>query len=254
VGNIGSGDGTSLDQVLINTDKTNNVTGGTVIDGFDVTTHHEDGTLDGLDGQIVLGSGFVVGTLDTDLHTGTSGTREDTTESIETTLIRGGNHLGDVQHKRTVRVTVTDTNSTLIISRTFVQLSATVGLGSDGRRQVDTDHLQKSITSGQELAHNNLEKSLTFQILFLGSKRDFQLLEKSGGLFLLEVHDGVKDSEDRIKNKHVESTLKRLTIGTSRLGGPLLGLGVEVVLTPKLGHHLVLINTKLLGITVSELT
>jgi hypothetical protein len=72
-------------------------------------------------------------------------------------------------------------------------------------------------------------------------------------LFLLEVHDGVKDTVDRIQDEHVESTFERLAIGISVLGGPLLGLGVEEVVTPELGHHLFLVNTEFLGITVSEL-
>jgi hypothetical protein len=119
---------------------------------------------------------------------------------------------------------------------------------------MDTDHFQKSITTRQELTHDNLQESLTVQILFVRAQVNFQLFQKSGGLFLLEVHDGVKDTVDRIQDEHVESTFKRLAIGISVLGGPLLGLGVEEVVTPELGHHLFLVNTEFLGVTVSELT
>jgi hypothetical protein len=119
---------------------------------------------------------------------------------------------------------------------------------------MDTDHLKESITSGKELAHNNLKKLLTLKILLISSKLDLELLEKSGGLVLLEVHDRVEDLEDRVQNEHVESTLQGLTLGISALGGPLLGLGVEVVLAPKLEHHLLLVNTELLGVTDGELT
>jgi hypothetical protein len=73
-------------------------------------------------------------------------------------------------------------------------------------------------------------------------------------LVLLEVHDRIEKTVDRVQDEHVESTFKRSTSGILILGGPLLGLRVEEVITPKLNHHLLLINTKLLGITVSKLT
>jgi hypothetical protein len=254
VSSVGGGDGTRLDQELINTDKTNNVTSGAVLNGFNVTSHHENSTLDRLDEKIGLGTGLVVGTLDTDLKTRADGTREDTTESVETTLVRGGNHLGDVKHERSGGVAVTDTNSALVIKGTFVQVLDTVSLSSDGRGKVDTDHLKESITSGKELAHNNLEKLLALKILLISSELNLELLKKSGGLVLLEVHNRVEDLEDRVQDEHVESTLQRLAISIVGLGGPLLGLGVEVVLTPELLHHLFLVNTELLGVTDGELT
>jgi len=142
VSSVGGSDGTRLDQELINTNKTNNVTSRAVLNGFDVTTHHKNGTLNRLDEKVGLGAGLVVGSLDTDLETRADSTREDTTESIETSLIRGGNHLGDVKHKRTFRVAVTDTNGALVIKRTFVQVINTVSLGSNGRGKVDTDHFK----------------------------------------------------------------------------------------------------------------
>jgi hypothetical protein len=37
-------DGSSLDQELIDSDQTANVTAWNIFDGFDVTTHHQDGT------------------------------------------------------------------------------------------------------------------------------------------------------------------------------------------------------------------
>lgn len=53
---------------------------------------------------------------------------------------------------------------------------------------------------------------------------------------------------------HVETTLKSLSVNINVLGRPLLGLGVEVVVSPKLGHELLLSNTELLGVLGSELT
>lgn len=42
------GDGSGLDEELVDTDETADVTAGHILDGLHVTPHHEDGTLDGL--------------------------------------------------------------------------------------------------------------------------------------------------------------------------------------------------------------
>ena len=252
VGSLGGSEGTRLEQELIDTDETDNVTGRAVLNGLDVTTHHENGTLNRLDEQVVLLSGDVVGTLDTDLGASTDGTREDTTESVETTLIGSGHHLGDVEDKGTLGVTVTDTDAGLIILRTLVESLSTVLLSGAGRRKVDNNHLQEGVTSGQELAHDDLEEGLTLEITLLLGELDIELLEHGGDGILLVVHDGIEDLEDGVQNEHVESTLEGLAIVVNTLGGPLTGGRVEVVVTPELEHHLVLLDTELLGVTSGE--
>jgi len=253
VGSFQGSEGTRLEEELVNADKTNNVTSGHIVDGVDLATHHEDGTLDSLDEEIVLLSGDVVGALDTDLQTRSNGTGEDTTEGVETTLIGGGHHLGDVEHERTLGVAVSDTDSALIVKGTLVQSLGTVLLGSDGRGQVENHHLQKSVGSGEESAHDSLEELLALLLLVIRSELQLKLLEKGGNLLLLEVHDSGEDLEDGIQDELVEGTLKLLAlIGT--VLGPLLGVGVEEVVTPETLHHLALVDTKLLGVTDSELT
>lgn len=69
VGGVGGGEGTRLEQELIDTNETDNVTSRHVINGLDLATHHEDGTLDSLDEEILLLARGVVGALDTDLET-----------------------------------------------------------------------------------------------------------------------------------------------------------------------------------------
>jgi hypothetical protein len=146
VGSLRGGKGTRLEQELVNTDETDDVTGGDILNGLNETTHHENGTLDSLDGQVLLLTRSVVRTLDTDLKTGLDGTGEDTTESEETTLIGSGHHLGDVKHERTLGVTVTDGNASFIIGRTLVQGLGTVLLSSDGGRKVENHHLHESVS------------------------------------------------------------------------------------------------------------
>ena len=271
VGSLGGGESTRLEQELIDTNKTKNVTGGHIINGLGVTTHHENGALDRLDEEILLAARGVVGALDADLETGTDGTGEDTTEGVETTLVGRGHHLGDVKHESSLGVTVTDGNGSLVVVRTLVESLHAVLLGSNGRRKMENHHLEESIGGRKELLHDNLEELLALEGLLVTGKLDLELLKKSSGLLLLEVHDGSEDAEDGVKDELVERALDALTTNL----GPLLGLGVEEVVSllsvlvrgfgsandasrcnayPETVHHLALVDTKLLGVTRGELT
>lgn len=252
VGGLAGGESTGLEKELVDTDQTDNVTGRHVIDGLDLATHHQDSTLDSLDEEILLLSRGVVGTLDTDLETGSDGTGEDTTESVESTLVGSGHHLGDVKHERTLGVTVTDTDGGLVVDGTLVEGLGTVLLGGGGRGEVENHHLKKRVSSGKESSHNSLEELLALLLTVLSGELEVELLKESGGLLLLEVHDSREDLEDGVENELVEGTLELLTLVGTVLG-PLLGLGVEVVVAPETLHHLVLINTELLGVSDSEL-
>ncbi|TLD26845.1 hypothetical protein PspLS_04985 [Pyricularia sp. CBS 133598] len=292
VGGLVGGKGTRLEQELVDTDQTNNVTGRHVVDGLDLATHHEDGTLDGLDEKVLLLAGGVVGALDTDLQTGTDGTGEDTTEGVETTLVGGRHHLGDVKHERTLGVTVTDGDGSSVIRRTLVQGLDTVPLGGNGRGKVENHHLQQGVGSGQESTHDSLEQLLALLLLVLGGELELKLGKELVDLVPLEVHDGLEDAEDGVQDELVEGTLELLAL-VLRLGGPLLGGGVEVVVAlskdnmsalsienekaqkvtialslrrvevsllrgflstyPQTLHHLVAVDTKLLGVPDGEL-
>jgi hypothetical protein len=227
VGSLVSGEGTRLEQELVNTNKTKNVTGRDIVDGLDETTHHQNGTLDGLDEEVLLASGLVVGALNADLETRADSSGEDTTEGVETTLVGGGNHLGDVQHEGTLGIAVADTNGVDVVVGTLVQSLHTVPLGSGGGGKVENHHLEKSVSSRKELAHDNLEELLALEVLLVAGELDLELLEESGDLVSLEVHDRVEDAEDGVKNELVEGTLELLALVGAALG-PLLGLGVEV--------------------------
>lgn len=253
VGSLAGGEGTRLEQELVNTDETKDVTSWDILNWLSVTTHHENGTLDGLDEQVLLLAWGVVGALNADLKAGADGTGEDTTEGVETTLIGGRHHLGDVKHECTLRITVTDGNGSLVIWGTLVQSLHTVLLGGEWGWEVENHHLQKGIGGWQELPHHDLEELLALEFLLVTSKLDLELLAKLGDLLLLEVHDGVEDPEDRVKDELVEGTLKLLALVIADLG-PLLGLWVEVVVTPQTLHHLVLVDTELLGVLGGELT
>lgn len=248
VGSLGGGEGTRLEQELVNTNQTDDVTRRNILNGLDEATHHQDRTLDVLDEEVLLLARGVVRTLDADLQTRADSTRVDTTESVETTLVRGGNHLGDVKHERSLGVTVTDTKGALVVLGTLVQSLHTVLLGGDGRRKVDTDHLQHGIGGRQELAHDDLKESLAFEVLLVVGKLNLELLDESVDLITLVVVDGGEDLEDGVQDELVERTLT--TLGGV---GPLLGLGVEVVVAPQTLKHLLAVDTELLGVLDGEL-
>lgn len=253
VSSLGGGDGTRLEQELVNTDKTQDVTGGDILNGLDETTHHENGTLDSLDVQVILLTGDVVRTLDADLDTRLDGTGEDTTEGVEATLIGGGNHLGNVKHERSLRITVTDTDAALVVFGTLVESLSTVLLGSEGGGKVENHHLHESISGRQELAHDGLEKGLALVLSLLVGELDVELVADSEDLSVTGVGDGSEDLEDGVQDELVEGTLKGLALVLAVLG-PLLGLGVEVVVAPETLHHLLAVDTELLSVSDSELT
>jgi hypothetical protein len=227
VGGLVGGESTRLEQELINTDQTENVTGGNILNRLDETAHHENGTLNSLDEHVFLLSGDEVGALNADLETRLAGSGEDTTEGVETTLIGCRHHLGDVQHEGTLGIAVADGDGVDIVMRTLVESLHTVLLGSDGRRKVENHHLQKGVSGREELPHHNLEELLALEGLLVAGELDLKLLEKDWDLLGLEVHDGVEDPEDGVQNELVESTLEGLSVVCADLG-PLLGLGVEV--------------------------
>ena len=243
------GDGSGLDQELINADQAANVTARNVLDGLDVTAHHENGSLDSLFVQVLLLSWEVVGSHDSALHASGDLSGENTSEGIETSLVRGRYHLGDVHHQGAVGVARLHGHAGGVVGRSLVQLLGSVLLGSDRRRQVDTDHQEHGLASGQPGPHDHLHQGLALELSVLVLQLDVQLFQKLGGLFLLEVHDGIEDLVDGVQDVHVEGTLVVVVLGL----GPLLGLGVEERLSPQLLHELVDLDAELLGVHLGEL-
>jgi hypothetical protein len=117
---------------------------------------------------------------------------------------------------------------------------------------VDTDHLKKGISGRQELAHDELEEGLALEILLVVGEGDLELVEESEDLITLVVVDSSEDLEDGVQDELVEGTLKGLALVLT-LVGPLLGLGVEVVVAPETLKHLLAVNTELLGVLDGEL-
>jgi len=248
-------DGGSLDDVLVDTDETDDVTAGHVFDGFLVTTHHEDGTLDGLVFvQVGLLTVDVVVTHDADLGASGDLTGEDTAEGEEATLVGGGDHLGDVEGEGSFLVAVLDTHEVLVGLDGFtgVEHLSTVGLSLLGGGEVHDDHLEEGLGSGEELHHDGLDELLGGLFHFFGGNNDVEGLEHLLELVGLLVHDGIEELVDGVKAELAEGALDAFTVTVDLGLDPLLVLGVEEGFTPETFAHLGLINTELGGVHLGE--
>jgi len=252
VGIIEVRDGTSLDEVLIDTDQTDSVTTRNIGDVFNGSTHHQDSSLNGLEGQVILLSGLVVGTHNSDLLSSVDSSGEDSTESEESTLIGGGNHLGDVEHQRTLRITFSDTLSSSIILRTFVKVGNSVFLGDLGGRKVKDHHFKKSIGSIEPLGHDALEEDLALLFLFFGGEGEVNSSEHLVHLINITFDDGSGQSDNGVHTELDESSLKSLSTVRDGFGLPFLAFRIEIVVTPKLVHQLILVNLELVRVHLSE--
>eukprot|EP00298_Acanthocystis_sp_HF-20_P006999 c16715_g1_i1.p2 GENE.c16715_g1_i1~~c16715_g1_i1.p2 ORF type:complete len:284 (-),score=-98.59 c16715_g1_i1:362-1213(-) len=222
VGNRGGGNCTTLQQELIDTNQTDSITAGNVLYLFHIATHHQHGTLNILDEQVILLARSIVGAHNSDLLTSGNGTREDTTESVEATLVGSRHHLRNVHHEGTVGIAGLDGHGGLIIHRTFVQVLNTISLSLARGRQMRANHLKQGVGAIQPLLHNVLQQGLAHQILLVTLKSDTELLEHLLVLGLVIIHDIFEQRLDGIHNELAESSAKDLAIVT--LGGflPLL--------------------------------
>merc|ERR1712119_47538 len=251
------GDGSCLDQELVNTNKTTDVSSWNILNSLNTASHHEDCTLDGLLVQILLLARNEVRSHDPGLHASGDLAREDTTESIKSALVRCGHHLGDVHHEGGGGVAVLDTHAGQIVMRSLIQQLGSVSLCSDRGWQVDDNHLEHSFSSWEPVPHDSLHQGLAFHLLLLVLQHilhhlttgSCKLGQKLLSLLLLEVHDGIEDHVDGVKDIHAEGPLVVIVLGLA----PLLCLGVKERLSPKFLHHFVNIHTKLGGVHLSKL-
>jgi len=187
MGVLVGGDGTGFDEVLIDSDETDDVTGWDGFNGFDVSTHHQDGPLDVLDVEIFFLAWLEVGSHNPGFHTGGNGTSKDSSESVESTFIGSWDHLGDVHHQWGFWVASFDTDGAWIVLWSFVQEFASVGLRGDWGWQVDGDHLQESFTGWEPVSHDGLHKSFFNKTVFFVGEEVFASEPIVHDLFL---HDG----------------------------------------------------------------
>jgi len=246
------GDGTLLHEVLIDTDETDSVTARNIGDSLDLAAHHEDGSLDVLDVEIVSGSWDVVGSHDSDLLASLDGTTEHSTESVESTLIVSGDHLGDEDHEGTVLVTVLDGLTAGILDGTFVEHGGSVGLSFLGGGKFHDDHLKEGLGGVDPLLENALEKILKSLLLLFVLEGDIEGLEHLPDGVEVSVHDVTAKLDDWSHDELDETSGEGLAIFSGVVSGELLGRGVEVVVTPEFLHETIAIKLELLRVGLSE--
>jgi hypothetical protein len=156
--------------------------------------------------EIVTGAWNVVGSHNSDLLSSGDGTTEDTTESVESTLIVGWDHLGDEDHEGTVLVTVLDGLTANILKGTFVELGGSILLGLLGGGQLEDDHLKKSLSGVDPLLVNALHEVLGALILLFGFERDAEGLEHLPDSIEVAVHDVTAELNDRAHDELHEAS------------------------------------------------
>mmetsp|Transcript_38598 Transcript_38598/g.27917 ORF Transcript_38598/g.27917 Transcript_38598/m.27917 type:complete len:369 (-) Transcript_38598:349-1455(-) len=245
-------DGTLLHEVLIDTDEGDGVTARNISDSFGLTTHHNDGSLDVLDVKIRLGTGLVVGSHNSDLLTSGDGTGEDTTEGVESTLVVGGDHLGDEDHKRTVLITVLDGLTARIINGSFVKVSSSIGLGFLGGRKFEDNHFNESISGVDPFLVDALEEILSSLLLLFGLENNTEVINHLESSFNLVIHDHSTKHDNGSHDELDETSWELLAIITGIVGGEFLGSRVEVVITPQSLHKLGSLELELLRVDLGE--
>merc|ERR1719309_135482 len=126
---VKGGDGPRLDQELVDSNQTHNVTTGHILNGLHIPSHHQDGPLNGLYIQVLLLPRSVVWTHDPYFLPCCYHTRKDASKGIKASLVTGRNHFGDVHHQRTFGVTALDSDGSFIVSWALVQKLTAVLLG-----------------------------------------------------------------------------------------------------------------------------
>jgi len=252
MGILSSGDGTLLENVLIDTNETDGVTTWDIWDGFNLTSHHDDGSLDVLDVKILLGSWLVVWSHDSDLLTGGNDTGENSTEGIESTFIVGGDHLGDEDHEWAIDGAVHHSLSRCIINWTFIEIGGSVFLGSDGGWELEDDHFEEGLGGVNPLLEDVLHEMLSLKHSLVFLESDVKGNEHLIDFLHLSVHGGFTESNDWLHHELDEGSLENLVIIRFVMVLPFLGFLIEEVITPKFLHHLAFLDTEFGGIDFGE--
>ncbi len=116
----------------------------------------------------------------------------------------------------TLRVTVADTDGRLVVEGTLVKGLDTVALAVTGEGRWMTIISRRASPAGRNLRMATLRSCLPSRSCSSWVSLT-QASRESWDLVLLEVHDGVEDTEDGVEDEHVEGTLKGLAVGAVSL-------------------------------------
>mmetsp|Transcript_27826 Transcript_27826/g.59503 ORF Transcript_27826/g.59503 Transcript_27826/m.59503 type:complete len:311 (+) Transcript_27826:1271-2203(+) len=251
MGIISSGDGSRLQQILVDTHQGAGISGRDIGYLFGVFTHHDDSALNVLYPKFRLLSSNIVRSHDANLLSSCDLSREHSTECVETTLVRCRNHFRDVHtHRSTIRrVAMADSRCGLIIHWTIVKTVNTVSLGFDRRRKVQNNHFQNSVTGREPLLHNTLQQLLASVLFFLSLEFNTNSLQHFLDLSVFFSHDSFEQSGNGRCDKLAESTLEGTSLVTCRPDGT---TSIKVPITPELCDHFVFRHVELRSISLGE--
>ncbi len=114
------------------------------------------------------------------------------------------------------------------------------------------DHLKEGVGGVDPPLHDHLEELLGGQGALLGAELNLAGLEHLVDLLLLSISDDLGELDDGVHDEGNEGALKELSVFCHAVLGPFLAFSVKVVVTPKLGHHLLGGDAELLGIHPGE--
>jgi len=132
VGVLLGGKSSSLGDELVDSNKSASVSDGNGVHRLGLSSHHNDDSLDVLDNKILLLAGVVVGSKNSDLLSSNDSSGEDSSEGVESALVRSGHHLGDVHHKGSLGVASSNRVGSGVIHGASVQVLNSVSLGLGG--------------------------------------------------------------------------------------------------------------------------
>jgi len=124
--------GSGLNEILIDSNESYSVSARNVGDVFYGSAHHEDGSLDGFDVEIVFFTGFVISSHDSDFLAGGDSSREDSSEGEESRFISGGHHFGNVHHEGSFGVTGFHGHTAFVVFGSLIEILRSVFLGGNG--------------------------------------------------------------------------------------------------------------------------
>lgn len=233
-----SGNSSKFQNILVNTDQTNHVSATAVSQLFDVSSHHKKGSLNLLDVQISLLSELVVGSVNKhlkilhdfehyfEIQQSYSLTSADcsgvlSSEGNESSFFRGGNHLWDVHSKLGVLVAFSNGVAERVVFFSAVEDSTPICLSKIGEMQEVDNHIQQSVSGGDPLSHDDLQKRFRDQVLLVVGKVQSQSVDDGPVDVRLVVHGDIS-SHTILKN------LRKWKARMIMKGGVCIPFGIEI--------------------------
>ena len=241
-----------LHEVLIDTNETDGVTTRDVANGLDLTSHHDNGTLDVLDVEIIPRTWLIVGSHNSDLLACRYGAGEHSAESIESSFIVGRDHLRDEDHEWTIFVAVLDRLTARVIDGAFVEHGSSILLCSLGGWELHDDHLNEGFGGIDPFLEDALEEVLRSLVSLVVFKGDSEGLKHLPDGIEVAIHDVTAELNDWAHDELHKASLDVFAILSLALSLELFGASVEVVVAPELLHESRTIQLELLGVGRGE--